>query len=188
MKLFKLTTLTLMAVLSLTACDKAKDEKVTEVQESPNLLLDMTMDTLKIPMEAIKSSDKLTEEQRSCVEKIDLDSQKPVIRGAIEKGFTPEEIQQLNDFYAKPEVKKVTDYGREQLFKQMGMPIQETAEKPSAEEMKVVTDFAQTAIGQKYGKFNLSEDAQLSNQKVNTFIKEELDKCGLGEEKSEAPQ
>ncbi len=182
MKLFKLTTLTLMTVLSLTACDKATDNKATEKQESPNLLLDITMESLKIPMEVIQASNDISEKQKNCVGKIDLNSQKPVIKEAIEKAFTPEEIQQLNDFYAKAEVQKVTNYGREQIFMQMGLPMKETAEKPSKEEMKVVADFAQTEMGQKYAQFNLSEDANSSNEKVNNFIKEELEKCGLGEE------
>ncbi len=189
MKLLKLTTLTLITVLSLTACDKTTEQKAdnkatsTETaKESPNLLVDMTMETLKIPMDVIKSSDQITAEQKSCVAKIDLNSQKPTIKEAIEKAFTPEEIKQLNDFYAKPEVQKVTNYGREQLFMQMGLPIKATAEKPTEAEMKVVAEFAKKPLGQKSAKFNLSEDATASNQKVNEFIKGALDKCGLGEE------
>ncbi len=179
MKLFKLTTLALMTVLSLTACDKASTETA---KDDKNLLLDMTMESLKIPMDIIISSEQITAEQKACVEKIDLNSQKAVIKEAMDKAFTPEEIQQLNDFYGKPAVQKVTNYGREQLFKQIGLPIEETAEKPSEEDMKVVADFSQTEMGQKYGKFNLSEDAQSANKKVNDFIGEELKKCGLSEE------
>ncbi len=189
MKLLKLSTLTLMTVLSLTACggdDKAKDNKAsTETpKEDKNLLLDMTMESLKMPMEAIQSSDQVSAEEKACVSKIDLNSQRPVIKEAMDKAFTKKEIEELNAFYAKPEVQKVTNYGREQIFIQMGLPVKETAEKPSKEEMQIVAEFAKTEMGQKYAKFNLSEDANASNQKVNTFIKEELDKCGLGEEQA----
>ncbi len=196
MKLFKFTTLTLMTVLSLTACNKASeqandnnnDKKATSTEtakENPNLLLDMTMETLKMPMDVIKSSEQITAEEKACVEKIDLNSQKNVIKEAIENAFSKEEIGQLNEFYAQPEVQKVTNYGREQLLLQMGVPLEETAEKPSEKEIKVVAEFAKTEIGQKYAQFNLSEDANSTNTKVNTFIEEELDKCGLGEEKQQ---
>ncbi len=174
MKLFKLTTLTLMTVLSLTSCGDEKAEN--------NLLLDMTMETLKIPLDIIKSSDQVTKEQKACIDKIDLNSQRPVIKDTLDKAFTKEELGQLNDFYAKPAVQKVTKYGREQLFKQMGLPIEETVEKPSEEDIKVITDFTKTEIGKKYDKFNTSEETTASNQKVNNFIKTELDKCGLGSE------
>ncbi len=163
--------------------DKKKRKKKQQVNEAnKNLLLDMTMESLKIPMEVIQSSDQVSAEEKVCVSKIDLNSQRGIIKEAIETAFTSEEIKQLNDFYATPEMQKVNNYGREQILIQMGLPLKETAEKPSKEEMQVVTEFSQTEMGQKYAQFNLSEDANASNEKVNTFIKEELDKCGLGEE------
>ncbi len=192
MKLLKLTTLTLMTILSLTACDKAGDkatdkktdakaETSTEVSSNDNLLADMMIDTLSISLQGIQNADTVTDEQKACVSKIDIGSQRAVIEKSIEKAFDKEEIEKLNEFYSKPEVQKVTNFGREQMLASMGLPVDKNTEQPKEEDIKVVAEFAQSDIGQKFTQFSLSEKEGSANEEIIGFMTKELEKCGLSD-------
>ncbi len=187
MKLFKRTalgTLALLLALSTTGCDKADDKSTaTEASKtSENILADMMVDTLALSLKGIQNSaTDLTDEQKACIDKIDVSSQKAIVKEEMEKAFDKKELKELNDFYSKPEIQAVVAYGQEQMMTNMGMQIEEKTEKPTEETIMLVADFAQSEVGQKFDQFSISGGGDELGEKMATFFTTELEKCGLSD-------
>ncbi len=197
MKLFKrtaLSSLAILLVLSTTACDKASDkaedkasDKATATETSntsENVLADMMVDTLALSLKGVKNSvTDITDEQKACIDKIDVNSQKKLIQEEMEKAFDKKELKELNDFYSKPEIQAVVAYGEEKMMASVGMNVEEKTEKPTEETIKLVADFSQSEVGQKFDQFSISGGGDELGEKIATFFTKELEKCGLSDEK-----
>lgn len=202
MKVTQLSTLAISLALSasmLVACqDKPKEEPAsetakTETTEKASQDADKTSTTksddpadhmaqvtLNAPIKIIEVAigTDLPAEKKECLGKIDMDSQLAVAKEHFVKNFTPEELKDLSEFYAQPEVAEVIDYGTDQVITMMGLPVESSAQL-NVEGMKKVTEYASTDIGKKYTEFNMKEGEGTLNTTLIQYLNKEMANCGI---------
>lgn len=166
---------TLLSVLMLTACSQSA---TTSVESGK--LAQTTIDSATVAIDAMKTVGDLNEEQISCLDKIDFNPALAKVEDILADNFSEEELKQLNDVYASEAGKAFTQYGRERILLAIGGKIENPSPEPTAEQVKIMKDFAKTELGQKYIELNQQEGKGSITAEINEFIRDEADDCGVG--------
>ncbi len=172
MKFLKVTSLTLLAILS-------SNVQATDIDNN-NIVAKMTIDTKSMFLQVVKNFHELTAEQKTCIDNIDMQSQVNVVQKSMESYFDKKELKEINDFYAKPDVQKMIVASRQHMFSHMGLQFEEKLPKFDKEKWEMMEQaFATNPTLQKYLIYNNSDKPSSYNQSVDDFIDKELQKCGL---------
>ncbi len=167
MNFLKVTSLALLVVLS-------SNVQATDIDNN-NLVAKMTIDTKSMFLQVVKLSDDLTEEQKTCIDNIDMQSQVNVVEKSMESYFDKVELKEINDFYAKPAVRKMVDASRQHMFSHMGLQFAKKSPEFSKEEFEMIEQaFTNSPTLQKYLIYNSSDKASSFNKSVDDFMNTEL--------------
>ncbi len=179
-----LLSLTLAVSMGMTGCDKASDSaensKATEgaktetsANDPATQIAETTLDNVSMITLMYRSADGVTDEQKACLDKINMQEIVPDLAKMFKDNFTKEELQQTADLYNKPEIKQVTKYALQMTQKMAGIEVKDPVPAPSPEDMKVIQDFGASEIGQKLNNFKEADGL------IQTTVNEKVKACGI---------
>lgn len=124
-------------------------------------------------------SDTLSAEQKTCLEARDKELGRPEIQAYYNTQFTPEELQELGDFYSSDRGKKMLAYANEQLLIMSGVEVAKPMPAPSEEDIKEFQVFMQSPLGIKNTQVNeaVGDDSMMGD--VTPLLDAEFARCNI---------